>query len=62
MQQSLISAEFKEANGMELRFCFKGKINAAVMSRKITLNNNSSNNIPAGTSRLATNYPVKVLV
>lgn len=50
MQQSLRFAEFKETNGMELRFCFKGKINAAVMSRKITLNNKSSNNIPAGTA------------
>lgn len=47
---------------MELRFCFKGKINVAVMSRKITLDNNSSNNIPAGTARLATNYTVKVVV
>lgn len=62
MQQSLRFAEFKETNGMELRFWFKGKINAAVMSRKITLNNKSSNNIPAGTAWLATNYTVKVRV
>lgn len=62
MQQSLIFAEFKETNGMELRFCFKGKINAAVISRKLILDNKSSNIIPAGTARLAPNYTVKVLV